>query len=105
MTSSEAFTLAKQKARYSQYDWVIWRNKDGSFSAERSSYGSIKKALLSVGTQGHFNMIQSRTAWSHLMTWRLGVNALNYMKRYEINAHDFEMARALVRSYKNRSHS
>lgn len=81
MTSQQAFELAKRKARYSDFDWVVWKDKSGTFYAERATYQSIKKALLAVGTQGKFNVIQSRTAWSHLCGWRSGVNEMLHRRR------------------------
>lgn len=83
MKQSEAFLLAKRKARYSDYDWIVWMGRDGSFNAERASSSSIKKALLSVGTQLTFNLIESRTSFSHIMCWRMGINAMNLAKRRE----------------------
>lgn len=81
MTSTEAFNMAKTKARYSPYDWVVWKNKTGAFTAKRATYETIKEALLTVGTQGTFNIIQARTAWSHLCTWRIGINEMRYRKK------------------------
>ena len=80
MTGAEAFEIADRKARYSDYDWVVWKDKTGLFNAERASVESIKKALLAVGTQGHFTIVQSRTKWHHICSWRIGVNAMNHLR-------------------------
>jgi hypothetical protein len=73
MTGTEAFALAKNKAGYSDYSWVVWENKDGSFSAERASTDTLKCALLAIGTQGSFYLFQARDRCSQIMTWGMGI--------------------------------
>ena len=99
MTRTEAFELAERKAKHSDYDWLVWRNRDGTFSAERSSCGSIKKALLSVGTQGHFNLIQQRTGYSRVMRWRTGISAIQHIRYYQKNIDSFALARSMSRQF------
>lgn len=101
MTSSEAFTLAKRKAKYSDYSWIVWRNRDGSYDAQRESYASVKLAMLACGTQGRFTTICCRSGHSLVTTWWIGVNMLNQLKRWDYNAWEKQAALyAAQRKYK-----
>mgnify|MGYP000031049326 FL=1 len=82
MTGTEAFALAKNKAGYSDYSWVVWENKDGSFGAERASADTIKRALLAIGTQGKFYLFQARDRYSQIMTWSMGVNVWRQFSKH-----------------------
>lgn len=76
MTSSEAFELARRKARYGHRDWVVYRRRDGSWSAAQYSAAAIKAAMLEMGTAGHFSLIAASTGIGHRYNWPMGCLAI-----------------------------
>lgn len=68
-----ASTTAKETARYSRFDQIRWRDRDGSLREERVTVESVKAALLAVGTKGYFTIYAARTAVGNHVGWRLGI--------------------------------
>lgn len=71
MTASEAFDLARRKARYGHRDWVVWCDRNGDWHTDRYSVASLKAAMLAIGTKGHFSVIEASTAIGHRYNWPL----------------------------------
>jgi len=69
------------KARFGHRDWVCWHDRNDLFHAERESAESVKKALLSVGTQGRFVVVEANTGHLHLTGWWVGLNIIRQYRR------------------------
>lgn len=81
LEGSEAPAIAKRRARYSDYDWIAWRDRDGTWRAARASAEAVKIAMLAVGTQGKIYQYQSRTGWPHMMSWKIANNVRCHLER------------------------
>lgn len=73
MTGNDAYAEATRKAKYGHRDWLVWQNRDGSWSARRASADAIKAALLAVGTAGRFTLVSASTAIRNKYNWRMGI--------------------------------
>lgn len=73
MTGAEAFQLAKHKARYGHKSWIVWRKRDGTWSAEVETPSTVRAAMLDVGTQGTWTAVGR---YSYVRRWRDGVQTL-----------------------------
>jgi hypothetical protein len=80
MKNTEAFELAKRKARYGHRDWVVYKDRDGEFHAAQMSSESVKAAMLATGTKSRWHVIAGSTAVGHIQNWALGVLLLRNMK-------------------------
>lgn len=76
LTGADAGLIARRKAKYSNYDWVVWRDPDGVLCAGRCSAEVIKRAMLATGTQGRFTRYEARTgcamsssSWGVAVAW------------------------------------
>ena len=81
LKGSEAPTTAKRRARYSDFDWIAWIGRDGIWRAARASADVVKMAMLATGTQGKIYQYQSRTGWSHMMSWKIANNVRRQLLR------------------------
>ena len=73
MTNIEAFEIARRKAVKGHNDWIVWRNRDGSFSTKRRSPKAIKAAMIASGTQGKWYLIAANNGIGHIYNWRIGL--------------------------------
>jgi hypothetical protein len=80
MTNIEAFSTARRKAVKGHNDWLVWRNRDGSWSAERSGPGAVRSAMLATGTQGRWHLVAANNGVSHVCGWRLGITLIRNAK-------------------------
>lgn len=71
MTSTEAFKLARRKARYGHRDRIVWCDRSGEWFAQVYSAATIKTAMLATGTKGHFSVIAGSTAVGHRYNWSM----------------------------------
>jgi hypothetical protein len=76
MTNSEAFALARRKATKGHRDWVVYKNRDGSWTAQQRSASSIKAAMLASGTKQRWHVISASTGVGHIQNWALGCRML-----------------------------
>lgn len=83
LIGATAYQQAQTKARYGHRDWIVYRTKDGTRTAEPSTSQSIKRALLAVGTQGHFTLILASTGAPLRKGWKAGINTMQWAKEYE----------------------
>ncbi len=81
LEGSEAPAIAARRARYSDYDWIVWCDRDGTWRAARASAEVVKTAMLATGTQGQIYQYQSRTGWSHMMNWWIANNVRRRLER------------------------
>lgn len=81
LEGSEAPAIAKRRARYSDFDWIAWVDRDGIWRAARASAEVVKMAMLATGTQGKIYQYQSRTGWSHMMSWGRANNVRRQLLR------------------------
>lgn len=70
----------QRKARYGHKDWVIWKDRDGSYRAAPKSIESVKSALLATGTNGDWDLIGANDAWTMNCSWKMGLNMLKQMR-------------------------
>lgn len=69
-----SYEEAKRKAVRGHSDWIAYTAKDGQRTFERMSAGAVKRAMLAMGTNGHFTLIEASTAVGYRYSWRLAVN-------------------------------
>ena len=74
MTHSEAYNLARHKARYGHRSWIVYDNKQGESFAEAMNADSLKKAMLATGTQGIFLIIGPKRGEDDLCRWWMANN-------------------------------
>lgn len=67
------------KARYGGKTWILWKDKAGKQIAERETKEAIKRALLDVGTQGIYWIIDRQGAM--IADWSIGCNHFRQLKR------------------------
>jgi hypothetical protein len=79
MTNTEAFALARRKARYGHRDWLVWKGRDGAWNAAVRSPASIKRAMLAAGTKGRWHLI-SDGGPSQIGFWAMGLIMLRNAK-------------------------
>lgn len=75
-----AYQQALRKARFGHRAWVSYRERDGTPVAERLTSESMKRCLLSTGTQGNWTLIDT-DGTSTTGFWWLGCNVINQFKR------------------------
>lgn len=71
---------AQRMARFGHKRWIGYREKDGSYVAERLTTESLKRCLLAVGTKGNWTLIETDGS-SNKGWWWLGCNILRQLKR------------------------
>lgn len=71
---------AQKKARYGHKDWIAYASKDAGVVCERYSRDAVKRALISVGTAGHFTVIAASTGIGHRYNWAMGILAMRNAK-------------------------
>lgn len=72
---------AQRKAKYGHKDWISWVDRNSLTHVEPQSQKAIKQALLAVGTQGRFVIIEANTGWLHKTGWWVGLNIIRQYKR------------------------
>lgn len=79
-TQPQTLAEAVRKARYGHRDWIFWTDKAGTDHFESKSRDSIKKALLSAGTQGRWYIIDANSGVLFKGWWWLGINMMRQIK-------------------------
>jgi hypothetical protein len=60
----------RKRALKSNVDWMVWRDRDGFEYAARRSLYTIKRAMLDMGTGGHFLIYCARSVTAMRIGWR-----------------------------------
>jgi hypothetical protein len=76
MLNTEAYSLARRKARYGRRDWIVWRERSGAWQAAPRSPATLKAAMLARGTSGRWTLIAGSTAVPYAYGWRDGVTMI-----------------------------
>lgn len=79
MTNTEAFALAKLKATKGHRDWLVWSDRAGVFFAEVRTQDAVKRALLAVGTQGRYSLVDPKGR-GVVQRWATGLRQLRNAK-------------------------
>ncbi len=74
------FAAVRSRARHSCYDQMVWRDGE-TFREGRVTAENVKRALLAVGTRGHFSVYSARSDVAHRIGWRVGVAYLANLRR------------------------
>lgn len=72
---------ARDTARQSRYDQIVWTERDGTRREGRVTAESVKAALLASGTKRRFTVYSARTAVANSLNWSLGVRYLRNLVR------------------------
>ena len=81
MDGHEAHELARRKSRYGHRDWIVWRERDGTFRAEVRSPAAIRKALLANGTKGRrWWVFHGSSGVASIGFWAMGLIMLRNAK-------------------------
>jgi hypothetical protein len=75
ITGPGCFQQALRKARFGHRRWIVYRDANGP-CAERQTAESLKRCLLTVGTQGNWTLI-CEDGVPMKGFWRLGINLLS----------------------------
>lgn len=66
----EAQSIGREKARKEGKNWIYWRNSQNVGFSARLTPHTLKKAMLTCGTQGTFTLY-SRNAYAEMVNWSL----------------------------------
>lgn len=80
ITGPGSLQKAKQKAIYGHANWVWYKGRDGGGVAERETAESVKRALLAVGTKGHYTLLCANCGSGMMMHWSMGLNCWYQLK-------------------------
>ena len=72
---------ARQRAKYSRYDWAAWTGRDGVGYAAPVSVASIRAAMLATGTQRTFIVYERRTGSGQVVFWWMANNIRRQLLR------------------------
>ncbi len=72
--------IAKRRAKYSRYDWIVWRERTGQWCAAPVSLPSIRMAMLATGTQQTFALYGRRTGHLTPIWWWVANNIRRQLK-------------------------
>ncbi len=67
---------ARKKARYGHRNWIVWHDGKAVRHCARLTAESVKAAMLTCGTQGHFTMYEASTGTPWRVGWRHAANLL-----------------------------
>ena len=79
-TGEDAHVIAKQKARYSHNDWIVWRDRAGVKHSARITVDTLKQAMLACGTQGTFTLYTGSSALPVMGVWTIACAWLANLK-------------------------
>lgn len=71
--TASSYEEAKRKAVRGHSDWIAYTARDGQRTFERMTAGAVKRAMLAMGTKGHFTLIEANTAVGYRYSWRSAV--------------------------------
>lgn len=78
MTAQEAHKFAAHKARYGHKCWIAWKDAAGNGFAELETPSSVKRAMLAIGTKGHWTAFNGTVGY--IQRWNLGILRLRSFK-------------------------
>ena len=77
------FEDARRLATKGHRTWIVFRERDGTFSKCLWNSESIKRAMLAVGTQGRFNWVDPSGVWNICRVWSYALHLLQCARSHE----------------------